>query len=648
MDSPKFPEVYHKAVRLMVWKPVAWTQASSAVSGSAQSPRMSRRSVLIAGLSLSLVSGCKLLTREKPDEMDLANAKLKETLADPDRYRLIHEVARPSGATPRRYQSLGLITNLPGTGGVVKPSPQRDMMLQEIRRNDILEAERLLDSPMTATAKLSIVANPCDEKGDMADVLVECSGECDATDLREGHLMEAHLFEYFSFNDSQLRKSHERATARGEVLVFPASYSKTKDIDPLKGVILSGGRIKDESRMAILVSKDYRHVHWIKAMEASINRRFYYQDAGKQITVAKGKNDREIRIAALPKYRFDPTHYLGTILLLGFAENEKQIAERLACCRQMIGDPELARRAAWELEAIGNPEAIEALKLAMSNEDDHVRFYAAHSLAYMDQPECVPILENLARISPKYRAHCLIGLCINEHASAREALESLLQDPDPELRFGAYWYLHQRDANNPMLAGESIGDSFKFIRIPSEHPQVCVSMERRPEVILFGSNPELRLTSQLEPTPSLRITPMPSGLIRVAKRMLNGEILQTIITADFASLIKSMVAVQGNYGDIVHTLDAIQQCGGCTAQVALHPLPRTGRLYGQKTEIEAESIESDDSMQDGSISEESLSENEPSDQSNSEQFDVTAGTVKSYSTSKTPWYLRMPFSKTSD
>ncbi|MFN9627380.1 MAG: hypothetical protein ACK6AT_14100, partial [Planctomycetota bacterium] len=263
----------------MVWKPIERT-------------RISRRRVLIAGLSMWLVSGCKLLTREKPDELDIANAKLKETLADPDRLRLINEVARVSGATPRRFESLGLITNLPGTGGVVKPSPQREMMLQEIRRNDILDAQRVLDAPTTATAKISLIANPCDDKGDMADVLVECSAECEATDLREGHLMESHLFEYFSLSDSQLRKSHERATAKGDLLVYPASYSKTNQINPLQGVILSGGKIKDESRMAILVSKDYRHVHWIKAMESAINRRFYYQDAGKQVTVAKGKNDR--------------------------------------------------------------------------------------------------------------------------------------------------------------------------------------------------------------------------------------------------------------------------------------------------------------------------------------------------------------------
>ena len=635
----------------MVWKPSARTCRS----GETQ---VTRRWVLMAGLSMSLVSGCKLFTGKKPDELELANAKLKETLADPDRFRLIHEVARASGTTPRRYQSLGLITNLPGTGGVVKPSPQRDMMLEEIRRNDILDAERLLDSPMTATAKLSVVANPCDEKGDLADVLVECSAECDATDLREGHLMESHLFEYFSVQDSQLKKSHERATAKGDLLVYPASYSKSERINPLKGVILSGGRIKDQSRMAILVSPDYRHVHWIKAMATSINRRFYYQDSGKQVTVAKGKNDREIHIASLPKYRFDPTHYLGTILLLGFAENQQQVDERLGNCRQMLTDPQLARRAAWELEAIGSVEATQVLKLALANQDDHIRFYAAHSLAYMDQPESVAILESLARISPRYRAHCLIGLCINEHPSARQALESLLQDPDAEVRFGAYWYLHHRDSRNPMIAGEPIGESFRLVRITSDTPQVCVSMERRPEVVLFGANPKLQLTKQLEPTPSLRITPMPSGLIRVAKRTLSGEILQTIITPDFESLVKSMLAVEGNYGDIVHSLEALQQCGGCSAPIALHPLPRSGRLYGQKTEIDVEptsdepstgELESQESISsDGSDSENYGIENSVARESQGQEEDATIGAIKSYSTTKTPWYRRMPFTSTSD
>jgi hypothetical protein len=158
----------------------------------------------------------------------------------------------------------------------------------------------------------------------------------------------------------------------------------------------------------------------------------------------------------------------------------------------------------------------------------------------------------------------------------------------------------------------------------------------------------------------------------VAKRTLSGEILQTIITSDLVSLIKSMIAVQGNYGDVVHTLDAIERSGGCSASVALHPLPRTGRLYGTPTEVEfSESSRSESSQSESSLSESSLSESDDAQPIDGPSSDLpslgdpsSAGSAKneldvqrsdplssgarSYSTTKTPWYRRMPFTNTSD
>ena len=343
------------------------------------------------------------------------------------------------------------------------------------------------------------------------------------------------------------------------------------------GVVLNGARLKDDLRLAIIVNNDYRHVSWIKAMEVAINRRFYYQEGGKQRTVAVAKNDYEIQLGPFPKYQLDPAHYLGTVMSIGFGESQGQVAERVRGCQRMLGSPDTARKAAWELEAIGTPEATEVLNLALANHDDEIRFYAAYSLAYLDRPESVPILQNLAKYQPKYRAHCLIGLCINDHPSARTALEGLLQEPESEVRYGAYHYLRQRDPRNPMVVGEPIGESFRCVQIPTTNPGIFVSMERRPEIVLMGGNQQLQIPKQLEPTPWLRITPLSSGLIRVAKRAMTGEINQTIITADIISLIKAMPAIGGNYGDIVHALDAVSQINGCSAPIAFHPLPRTDR-----------------------------------------------------------------------
>lgn len=135
-----------------------------------------------------------------------------------------------------------------------------------------------------------------------------------------------------------------------------------------------------------------------------------------------------------------------------------------------------------------------------------------------------------------------------------------------------------------MVSGERIGEAFRMVKVPSSHSLVAVSMERRPEVVVFGANPEIHLTKTLEPTPLLRISPMSSGLVRVAKRTLSGEVLQSIHTADLVSILKAMPAVEGNYGDVVHLLDALEQSKSCSVPIALHPLPRTSRLYGKSDE----------------------------------------------------------------
>lgn len=561
------------------------------------------RGGLVRGLILLLVllvavPGCRnFFKRSKKEQFEIEAELMAAKLADPDRPRLIGEVARASGINVRRYEALGLVTNLPGTGGIVRPSTQREVMLEEIRRNGVVEAEEILDSPATATAKLSVFANACDVKGDIVDVLIESSSECTATDLREGFLMESHLFEYFSLTNKQLRRSNEKAVASGELLVYPQSYSKEKEFNPLKGVILGGAKLRDSSRLAVIVNADYRHVSVVKAMETAINKRFFYQDGGKQKTVATGKNDYEIRLSPLPKYRLDPAHYLGTVMALGFAENEVQVRERLDGCRRLLGNPQTARQAAWELEAIGSAAAIDVLTVGLANPDDEIRFQAAYSLAYFDREESVAILQDIARFQPKYRAHCLIGLSINEHPTARAALEQLLQDSDPELRFGAYHYLYLKDPRNPMVSGERIGEAFRMVKVPSSHSLVAVSMERRPEVVVFGSSPEIHLTKTLEPTPSLRISPMSSGLVRVAKRTISGEVLQSIHTADLVSILKAMPAIEGNYGDVVHLLDALEQSKSCSVAIAMHPLPRTSRLYGKPDEV-SEAIEEEEVIEE--------------------------------------------------
>ena len=113
-----------------------------------------RTGIFIGLLSCFAMSlGCQSwVTRKKEEKHEKEIRLMKEKLADPDRPRLAGEVATPLGLTTRRYDAIGLISNLPGTGGIVNPSTQREMILTEMRRHEVLNPELVLDSPSTAMA----------------------------------------------------------------------------------------------------------------------------------------------------------------------------------------------------------------------------------------------------------------------------------------------------------------------------------------------------------------------------------------------------------------------------------------------------------------------------------------------------------------
>jgi hypothetical protein len=532
---------------------------------------------LLACLVPSL--GCQSWTTRKKEEKHEKEVRLmKEKLADPDRPRLAGEIATPLGLTVRRYDAIGLISNLPGTGGVVSPSTQREMMLSEMRRHEVLNPEAVIDSPSTAIAKVRVFVNPCDTKSDNLDVLIECSDECNATDLQDGYLMPTMLREYMLL-DGKNRSSNDKTSASGEFVAIPASFSNEEKFNPLRGVVIGGGKLLEPPKLGIRVSKEWRHVIVVGAIAEAINRRFFYQDGNRQQKVAEGKNDWHIELQTVPKYRWDPMHYMSTVLSIGFKETEEQVSERIEGCRKLLLHRETSRKAACELEAIGRGKAIEVLMDGLLSSDTEVRFHSAYSLAYLDRSECVPVLRQLAIEEPAFRPLCLIGLGINEHPSSRESLLDLLSESEPELRYGALIALRQRNPRDPMVVGEPIGETCHLIQLPSKTGMVAVSLEQRKEVVVYGGNSPITLSRELSPTPSLRIVPLAGGLLRIAKLQADGEVQQSIISNDLESLLRAMPSVNANYNDIVHSLDQLGSGNYLGTQVAINPRPRAGRIY---------------------------------------------------------------------
>ncbi len=112
-----------------------------------------------------------------------------------------------------------------------------------------------------------------------------------------------------------------------------------------------------------------------------------------------------------PRYRQDPDHFASIIQHIGVAESKEEREARLVQCSRELMEPTTARRAAYQLEAAGK-DSINMLVPGLEHPDQEVRFHAAHALAYLNDPRCIPALQELAIIEPAFRAMSLNGLMI--------------------------------------------------------------------------------------------------------------------------------------------------------------------------------------------------------------------------------------------
>jgi hypothetical protein len=452
-------------------------------------------------------------------------------------------------------------------------------MLQEMRTKGVDTPEQILDDPTTALVKVRVFGNPGFTSGKILDVGIETSTECDATDLAGGKLLEARLRE-MAFVGGRLRSGSDQASASGELVQLPSSYTR-KNGDPRTAVIVGGGTLLNNHPLSVLMASEYKHVLVVKEIEKALNKRFYFQDSYKQKFMAEGKNSAQIAITSVPKYRLDPAHFSNVILATGFNETEEERKERIQGCKRLLADRTTAKRAAAELEALGSPEAIDVLLEGLSSLDPEVRFYSAYSLAYLDRKESIPVLVDIAKQEAAFRPLCLTGLTVTEVDLAREYLAQLLQEREPELRFGAFLALRERSSGDPIVQGERLTKNTKLVIVPSSVPLLAPSLQENQELVLFGSTSPVKLNAKLSPTSFLTLTPERANEIKITRRAY-GETATTIAEADLISVLRGLGSVDASYNDFVQTIDQLQNLNATPTPIVFNPRPVPGRIYNRE------------------------------------------------------------------
>lgn len=496
-----------------------------------------------------------------------------------DRPNTIDQISRKV-ITLMRVENIGLVTELPGTGGKVEPSSQRDRMLGIMRRHDVPNPNQLLDDPSTAMVTAEVIVPPAARKRDKLNVLVSLSKHAEATSLQGGWLMNSELVE-MSVLGGTIRDGFGFAMAKGPLVTKQQITGDPSPEAALKALVVGGAELLQSRNIGLAIEDKFAHAVTMNTILPPINQRFTVFDGANQVGVGKPRGDNYIELSVPPRYRQDPDHFANVIQHIGVAETKEKRLARLEQCSRELLEPTTARRAAYQLEAAGK-DSVPMLLPALSNPDREVRFYAAHALAYLNDARCIPVLQELAVVEPAFRAMSLNGLMIVESYKANDSLQELLNAPDAETRYGALLALREHDSQLPIVNGEKAGQVGSILEIPSTgQPLIVVGLYQQPEIVIFGTNPNVAVSGFMYVNPRLIIRSHGPGRVTITHIAAGRDDRVQECGADLKGMLNAIAAVGGNYGDWVNFL---RICGAerlFAADVAMNPVPVAGRKYSR-------------------------------------------------------------------
>lgn len=547
----------------------------------------SRLALLLS--AVVLMTGCawfKGLTSVRSQSPD-------ESEAEESRTRLVGDLAVPFNMFPLRVESVGLVTGLRGTGSDPKPSPQRQALVAQMQTRGVASPNAVLSSGNTALVVVRGVLRPGIQKGDRFDLEVRVPADSDTSSLRGGWLMRCDLKELAVLN-SEFHEGHTWGGGEGAVLVDPSASKAQDRVLSNRARVLGGGICSKSRSLGLVLKPDDKSAFNSARIETVVNRRFHTFNKGVKTGVAKARTDQYIELAVHPRYKDNIERYVQVVRAIALRETESEQIDRMALLEKQLFDPVSSGRAALQLEAIGQ-KGVEVLRKALKAGDREVRFYAAESLAYLDENGAAEILAATARDLPAFRALALAALSATADFSAYEELRELLSLPSAETRYGAFRALWAMNSNDPLVLGETLGGQFSYHVLNTNGPaMVHVTKSRRPEVVLFGQDQRIRTPLAVDAGNQIMVTSTKPGEITVSRFAVNEPDQKRFVANRLDDVIRAIVELGGSYPDVVQFLQEAQVEGALETRFEVEALPEMGRTYERTAKDEEGSPDEDE------------------------------------------------------
>ena len=537
--------------------------------------------------------------------------------------RIVGDVVEVNRIGFLQISGVGLVTGLDGTGGSPK-GVFRDLLKKELLRQKIPNVEAVLDNKDNALVLVSALVPPGLRQGEPIDLEITLPRESRATSLQGGYLLPCSLRNYAPGRDQNSMPSsgHILARGRGPLLVGLGDPSEAAELRRAR--IWEGGTYLTDQPFQLQMKADGKSLYVANAVAQRLNQLFR-EDASSQAA----QNQRQLLLLAevtqhlnhkfddsdlarafskdiiflnVPyAYRLNPDRYLRVAQYVPLQEGQEQRHRYRQRLSRMLLDPQDTIKAALRLEALGN-ESLPALKKGLESPYPLVRFAAAESLTYLGVAAGV---EELARLAEKHgpvRAPCLLALANLEESVTRAKLTELLERPEPRLRYGAFFALRllsnvglkareqalaQDDPRllenidavdqERRLGGELLNHSYWLHTVaPKSPPMIHVSLSKRAEIVLFGSDirmvPPVRLRAGPEFTVTAEKFDDSCTVSRISAKVGNRQCQCKLQVED---VLRAMAELGARYPDVVEFLRKAYERGWLSCELHIDALPES-------------------------------------------------------------------------
>jgi flagellar basal body P-ring protein FlgI len=394
-------------------------------------PRRVRAVAALAAISALAAAGASPLKKraETPP-------KVEETLGD---------LAFIVSTTDVKLEGVGLVVGLDDTGADPPPSYYRQRLVDEMKKASVDRPNELLKNPKVAAVVVKMTVPAGVSPRDRLDVDVVPVPGSGTRSLAGGYLLQARLRETMVLGGTP-KEGQDAAFAQGPVMIGggpePANVKA--------GRILGGGRVRKAIPYQLVLKDNRKNFRNSAMVEAVVNQRFPQTEGVDQKGSATAKTDQFIVLKVPHVYHQNQDRFFRVVKLLHVVDSPSLREQRVATWGKQLLDPTAAGVAALRLEGLG-VTAAEPLKAGLASPNSQVRFLAAEALAYLNDPSGAEVLAESAASNPQFRLFALAALAAMDQPVSHMKLRKLMDEPDVEVRYGAFNSLRTMSPDDPFL-----------------------------------------------------------------------------------------------------------------------------------------------------------------------------------------------------